>query len=97
MVGFFLCDMMCLTEQPQNPIMNDGPPSHQQSDLSLTLSPFFESFCVIFSSDGLNVQTKRGCEYMLQVTDTASDELTKVLAAPEHKDKKLVLYFQGVG
>ncbi len=34
---------------------------------------------------------------MLQVTDTASGELTKVLTAPEHKDKKLVLYFQGVG
>ena len=34
---------------------------------------------------------------MLQVTDTASSELTKVLAAPNHKDKKLILYFQGVG
>ncbi len=34
---------------------------------------------------------------MLQVTDTASSALTKVLAAPEHKDKKLILYFQGVG
>ncbi len=34
---------------------------------------------------------------MLQVTDTASTELTKVLTAPEHKDKKLILYFQGAG
>jgi len=34
---------------------------------------------------------------MLQVTDTASSELNRVLTAPEHKDKKLVLYFQGVG
>ncbi len=34
---------------------------------------------------------------MLQVTDTASSELTKVLAVPEHKDKKLILYFQGAG
>jgi len=34
---------------------------------------------------------------MLQVSDIASTELNKVLAAPEHKGKKLILYFQGVG
>ena len=34
---------------------------------------------------------------MLVVTDTASSELTKVLGAPEHKDKKLILYYQGAG
>ncbi len=34
---------------------------------------------------------------MLVVSPTASTELKKVLAAPEYKDKKLILYFQGVG
>ncbi len=34
---------------------------------------------------------------MFMVTDTASTELSKVLAAPEHKDKKLILYYQGAG
>jgi|GEM_PF-595613 len=34
---------------------------------------------------------------MFQVSDTASSELVKVLATPEHKDKKLILYFQGAG
>lgn len=34
---------------------------------------------------------------MFVVSETASDELRKVLAAPEYKDKKLILYFQGVG
>lgn len=34
---------------------------------------------------------------MLAVSDTASTELQKVLEAPEHKDKKLILYFQGAG
>ena len=34
---------------------------------------------------------------MLVVTDTAGVELKKVLADPEHKEKKLILYFQGVG
>lgn len=34
---------------------------------------------------------------MFQVTDTASTELSKTLTSPEHKDKKLILYFQGAG
>ncbi len=34
---------------------------------------------------------------MLSVSDTASGELKKVLQSPEYKDKKLILYFQGVG
>ncbi len=34
---------------------------------------------------------------MIIVTDTAGVKLKKVLAAPEHKEKKLILYFQGVG
>jgi len=34
---------------------------------------------------------------MLQVTDTASTELQKVLASPQHAEKKLIIYFQGVG
>jgi hypothetical protein len=34
---------------------------------------------------------------MFVVTDTASSELAKVLTAPEHKDKKLILYYQGAG
>jgi hypothetical protein len=34
---------------------------------------------------------------MFEVTDTASTELTKIFAAPEHKDKNLILMFQGAG
>ncbi len=34
---------------------------------------------------------------MLQVSDSASAELQKVLEAPQYKDKKLIIYFQGVG
>lgn len=34
---------------------------------------------------------------MLVVTDTAKTELMKVFEVPEHKDKKLILYFQGAG
>lgn len=34
---------------------------------------------------------------MLQVTDSASTELQKVMAAAQYKDKKLIIYFQGVG
>jgi len=89
---------MCLTEQSYNPIMNEGPPCRYLAiKVFCHFVIFFESFCIIFGSNGLNVQTKKGREYMLQVTDTASSALTTVLAAPEHKDKKLILYFQGVG
>lgn len=34
---------------------------------------------------------------MLNVSDTASSELQKVLTMPEHREKKLILFFQGIG
>jgi len=34
---------------------------------------------------------------MFQVTDSASEQLQKIMAAPESKGKNLVLFFQGVG
>ena len=34
---------------------------------------------------------------MINITDQASAELTKVLEAPEYKDKNLILYYMGAG
>jgi len=34
---------------------------------------------------------------MLVVTDTASQELKKVLDSEEHRNKQLILYFMGAG
>ena len=34
---------------------------------------------------------------MLEVTDIAKEELTKVLAAETAKDKELVIFFRGYG
>lgn len=34
---------------------------------------------------------------MLKITDTAGQELRKVLESDAHKDKQLILYFMGAG
>jgi hypothetical protein len=34
---------------------------------------------------------------MLEVTDIAKEELTKVLSSETAKDKKLIIYFRGYG
>jgi hypothetical protein len=44
-----------------------------------------------------NLEKKKGLLTMLQVSDTASREIKKVLDSAQAKGRQLVIYFQGFG
>jgi len=45
----------------------------------------------------INLEKRKGSETMLQVSDTASREIKKVLDTAQAKGRQLVIYFQGFG
>jgi len=45
----------------------------------------------------INLEKRKGSLTMLQVSDTASREIKKVLDTAQAKGRQLVIYFQGFG
>ncbi len=67
--------------------------------MSLSSETFvrFESFQLYSPLIGKSIFAEGMTNDMLNVTDTARDELQKVLASDQAKDNHLVIYFQGHG